>query len=54
MMNNLEFRALMNLLMCSDPWPTANWEDEEHLKGLANYEAAKRGFENWIIAYHDF
>lgn len=54
-MNDWEYRAFMDLLMCSDPWPI---EDDPHshmeLVAFANREAAKRGYDSWIAAYHDF
>ena len=48
-----QFRAFLNLMMVSDPWPL---KDVEHasLLDFADSEAAKRGYENWIEAYHKF
>jgi hypothetical protein len=46
-----ELRALLNLLMVSDPWPLEESE-QVLLKGLADRESEARGFEGWIEAYH--
>jgi len=47
-----EYRALLVLVMCADPWPA-----EDHLRpfviGLLNEEAKERGYEDWVQAYHD-
>ena len=50
-MNDAEYRAFLDLLMCSDPYPC---QGEEILKNLADHEARKRDFEDWIAAYHFF
>lgn len=50
-MNDIEYRHFLNLIMCSDPYPC---KGESDMKNLANKEAIKRGYENWIIAYHEF
>lgn len=49
-MNNHEFRALLDLLMCADPYPAPVGEDV--LKEFANKQAKGRGFVDWIDAYH--
>jgi hypothetical protein len=48
-MNDVECRAFLDLLMCSDPYPC---QGEEILKNLADREARKLDFEDWIAAYH--
>jgi hypothetical protein len=47
------FRALMNLVMASDPSPVEADEDGEITK-LLDGEARKRGYDNWIVAFHEF
>lgn len=51
-MTDQEFRTFMDLMMVSDPWPLGIAEHNDML-GLANREAEKRGYENWIVAYHE-
>jgi hypothetical protein len=50
-MNDQELRALLDLLMCSDPYPTCD-RGEEILKALARRESINRGYDGWIDAYH--
>lgn len=49
-MDGYEFRAFLDLLMCSDPYPVDSGEDA--VKGYANRQAVERGFADWIDAYH--
>lgn len=51
-MNDKEFRTFLNLMMVSDPWPLSKI-DNELMEGFANNESVKRGFDNWIVAYHE-
>jgi hypothetical protein len=51
-MQNREFRAFLDLMMCSDPWPES--VDRAPLLALAEDESRKRGFAGWIEAYHKF
>lgn len=51
MMDSFEYRALLDLLMCSDPYPVENGEDA--VKGYADRQAVERGFSDWIDAYHN-
>jgi len=53
-MKDNEFRAFLDLLMCSDPWPVTGDEGvgQSVLTMLADKEAKNRGFENWVVAYH--
>ncbi len=56
-MSDNEFKAFMTLLMCSDPWPVPDQgegDGEAVLKELAEQEAVKRGYTDWISAYHHF
>jgi hypothetical protein len=50
-MNDLEFRAFLNLLMCSDPWPTDALE-QTLMIDVADRLAYDRGYTDWITAYH--
>ena len=52
-MGNKEYRALLDLIMCSDPWPVPD-ENQKIIEILADKEAMRRGFNNWVIAYHKF
>ncbi len=52
-MNNKSYRALLDLIMCSDPWPVADsGENQETIIPMANGEAKSRGFDCWVDAYH--
>ena len=46
-----EFRALLDLLMASDPNP-AGQKNDEILEQFANDQARLLGYENWVAAYH--
>ena len=50
-MNDEELRALMHLLMVSDPSPLTQAQDKA-LRNLADREARARGFDGWYAAYH--
>lgn len=53
-MSEIEFKALMVLVMCSDPWPVDGDESGQGIIwGLLDREAEARGYDNWITAYHD-
>jgi len=57
-----EYRTLLDLLMCSDPWPTKMYEfeisgvftGERCLKDFADRKAQYMGYDNWIDAYHHY
>lgn len=54
-MTDKEYRAFMDLLMCSDPWPVTDQgtgDGQAELVAFADAEAEKRGFETWIHAFH--
>lgn len=54
-MTNQEFRALLDLFMCSDPWPVDDkGENQTYVENLANRESESRGYQDWIEAYHEF
>jgi len=50
-MTNEEFNALMELLMCCDPWLVGT-KNEKIVKEWADKEARARGYRDWIEAYH--
>ncbi|MHB8123133.1 MAG: hypothetical protein ACYDG4_13365 [Desulfuromonadaceae bacterium] len=50
-MNDAEFRALLDMFMCSDPYPC---EGHDEIESLLIEESEKRGFGDWITAYHVF
>ena len=55
-MSKHEFRAFLDLLMCSDPWPVSDGcgANEKILINFANEESIKQGHIDWIDAYHRF
>ena len=52
-MTSEQFRALLNLWMCSDPWPTSHPSDQKHIEALLDEESEKRGYKDTIGAYHE-
>lgn len=57
MMNDTQYRAFLDLMMCSDPWPVPvrnGIDANKVLEDFAHDEALKRGFDGWIVAYHEF
>lgn len=46
-MNYKQFRALLNLTMVSDPWPTTQ-EEQIEVKEFLSEEANRRGFKSWV------
>lgn len=54
-MNDANYRALLDLIMCSDPWPVNdNGENQQIIEVMATEEAKRRGFDTWVEAYHKF
>lgn len=61
-MSDEEFRALLDLWMCSDPWPVTDisahevrvCSDKNHalVTGLLDREATNRGYTDVVDAYH--
>jgi len=51
-MEDYEYRAFLDLMMCSDPWPVPDNVGQQLLEAFADDQAKKRGFDNWIEAYH--
>lgn len=52
-MNDREFRAFLDLMMCSDPWPSDE-PGHEILVGLIEREAKFRGYDSWYVAFHEY
>lgn len=50
-MSDWQFKCFLEWLMCSDPWP-ASPEGRETMEALANEEAWRRKYRDWIEAYH--
>lgn len=54
-LGDTEFRALLDLVMCSDPWPIPDGEAQRQvLEQLLNQTARSRSYTHWTEAYHDF
>lgn len=49
-MTDIELRAFLNLLMCSDPSPL-NSVEEWTMKQFADAESRRHGYKDWITAY---
>ena len=49
-MSDKEFRAVLDWMMCSDPFPCPEWQ--ETVVGWIERESQSRGFDGWIDAYH--
>lgn len=52
-MDDLTYKEFLALMMCSDPWPLDGAQSRTILEQFADKEALKRGYENWIVAYHE-
>ncbi len=46
------YKNLLSALMCNDPGPNAT--ADATLRELVEEETRRRGWESWIIAYHEF
>ena len=56
LMTDKQYRRFLDLLMCSDPWPVADLGDgdgEDILICFANAEARRRGYDSWVVAFHE-
>lgn len=56
-MTDIEYRAFLDLFMCSDPWPISGDDGQfahSTLENLANNEALNRGYDDWVVAFHEF
>ena len=47
------FRDLLDLYMCSDPWPM-DQASHDRITAILNDEAKERDFPSWVEAYHNF
>lgn len=52
-MTDLEFRALLDWYMCSDPWPL-DGENHKAITALVQRESLNRGYDDWTEAMHNF
>lgn len=52
-LSDVEFRALLHLMMASDPWPGTE-EENDILIALLDNESIAHGYDNWIVAFHEF
>ena len=50
-MSEEQYRVLMDLVMCSDPWPLSD-KARGVVTDLMDEEAEARGYETWTDAYH--
>lgn len=55
-MNDMEYRAFLDLMMCSDPWPVddgvSGLATHSLMLDVANRNAVDRGYTDWVDAYH--
>ena len=51
-MKDTQYRALLDYRMCGDG--AHHFVNMEEVDGLMNHEARERGFDNWIVAYHEW
>lgn len=52
-MNDQEFRVLLDLCMVSDPWPLGE-DERETFDRMLKRESERRGFDSWVVAYHEY
>lgn len=50
--NAQEFGTLCDWLMASDPFPLST-SKRKRIEAMLNDEAERRGYDDWIQAYHD-
>lgn len=60
-MTDEEFRALLDLWMCSDPWPVMmrhsdeiDMNNQQIIEEFLNKESKLRNYDDIIEAFHDF
>lgn len=51
-LTDTQFRAMMDLMMVSDPWPLGEPEHAQ-IENLLIVESERRGYDSWIVAYHE-
>ncbi len=49
--DDYDYRAILDLVMCSDPWPVDGGNQEKILVMIDRMGKA-RGFTDWVEAYH--
>ena len=47
--DELPLRAILDWMMCSDPWPGG---DEQAIKKWLDKISISKGYDNWITAFH--
>lgn len=52
-MTDVQFRAVLDWWMVSDPWPLDE-KAHEAIGDLLAAECAARDIEDWVVAYHQF
>lgn len=50
-MSDKTFRVMLDLFMCSDPWPLSEESRREYERALES-EASRRGHNGLVEAYH--
>jgi len=55
-MNDIQFRAVLDWFMCSDPWPVSGANPASHdiIHEWITAESKARGYPNWVEAFHYF
>lgn len=54
-MTNAQFRALLDLRVCNDPWPDGVDDYEKSIiETMLNFNSTELGFKDWVEAYHKF
>jgi hypothetical protein len=51
-MTREQLRAFVYLLMCADPWPVDDENNQLIVDAFADEEAMRHGFNDWVEAYH--
>jgi len=51
-MNKIFFRDLLDWYMEADPW-TLDYEAEDRIAKELNKEAKRRGYKDWVGAFHE-
>ncbi len=49
-----QFRALLDLMMCCDPWPVDDPSNQETVEFFVNATARLYGYDSWYVAFHEF
>ena len=51
-MSKYELRKLLDLIMCCDPWPCDDHDNQEAITTFADEESRRHEFGGWLDAYH--